>query len=463
MTRMRFPATPENKECSEEGGGTGCTSRLREALLGDDVRRARTCLAVAIVAVAALYLLVAWITGDQTEVIRDRYWKNAVPLFEGDLPTIEYPPLALLFIAIPYLFGSTPWGYETAWVAMIAVVAVVGLFTVCRLARDMGVRPVRWMVLYTFLTMIMYQFTFDRFDVIAMVIALCAVVLFAEKRYPWAFLLLAVGTLVKVYPIFLFPVFFLYLALKGRDGLKDAVVGTAVAVAFGLGVLAAFWIANPDSAVNFIYYNTGRPLQIESVASSLAYFVSLTGVTSVWIQPGSEGIASFYCDNLRGALPDALAEWMLPLTVAALAVVWILYAFRRRSELLSGGGEDWRLFSAACLASLMVFLVFNKVFSTQYLIWIIGPALMYMMARDEDPRGTTGRLVAAVILLGQMGYFYAYQHLGGGVAIDTSAMLIYLVKNLAVIALMCLSVRSMVRSDRLLKEPAEPDPAERGA
>lgn len=428
---------------------------LREALLGDDVRRARTCLAVAIVAVAVVYLLVVWALGIETEVIADRYWKNAVPLFEGELPTTEYPPLALLFIAIPYLFGSTAWGYETAWVAMIAAITVVGLFAVCRLARDMGVRPVKWMVAYTVLVILMLEFVFDRFDVIAMVIALCATVLFVERRYPWAFLLLAVGTLVKVYPIFLFPVFFFYLALKGREGLRNAIAGTVVSVIAGLAVMVAFWIANPDSAVNFIEYNTGRPLQIESVASSLTYLVSLTGVTSVWIQP-STAPGSFMSDNLRGALPDALADWMLPLTVAALAVVWILYACRRRSELLSEGGEDWKLFSAACLASVMAFLVFNKVFSTQYLIWIIGPALMYMMTRDEDPRGTTGRLVAAMMLLGQLGFAYAVGYLGGGEAIDTAAMAIYLAKNLAVIALMCLSVRSMVRSDRTREGAAEP-------
>ncbi len=375
----------------------------------------------------------------ETEVIRDRYWVDAVPLFSGEVPTIEYPPLALVFIAIPYLFGSTPWGYETAWVAMMVVVLIAGLMMTSRLARDVGCDESRAMVLYAVLCLVMWEFVLDRFDIIAMVLTLASVLLFVEKRYPWAFVLLAFGALVKVYPILLFPVFFIFLARERRW--RDALVSTAAMLVFGVVVVAVFWLIDPSTVTNFLEYNTGRPLQIESVASSVVYVISLLGLTDVWIQP-STADGSFLSDNLRGPLADSLADWMLPLAIVLVIVVWALYLWRSRP------GEGLELLMLASVACILVFMVFNKVFSTQYLIWLSGAVLVYAMVSP----GRLGRrlvlLTVAALVLGQLDFAYNVGYLGGGDAIDTAGMLIILVKNAVVVWLMLESVWGMVRRER---------------
>ena len=91
---------------------------LREILWGDRERRTRTAIVLLFLILCISFLIIVRALDIETEVIRDRY-VNAETIFSGVFPVTEYPPLVLVFIAIPRLFGSTPWGYETAYVAQM--------------------------------------------------------------------------------------------------------------------------------------------------------------------------------------------------------------------------------------------------------------------------------------------------------------------------------------------------------
>ena len=411
---------------------------LREVLWGDDVKRLRTVLCVAFIVAAAVYLLVVHGLDIETEVIRDRYWKNAVPLFEGEMPVMEYPPLALIFIAIPRIFGSTEWGYETAYVAMMVVIEIIGLLIVSRLADDLGRSRKKAMLAYTVLAMLMIEFVLDRFDMIAMVIALAAVMFFVEKKYPAAFVLLAVGTLVKLYPAILFPVFFIYL-LYTRQA-KEAGKGFVWFAATGLIVAGIFWLIDSETITGFLEYNTGRPLQVESLWSSIVYVLSALGLTDVYIEGSSAD--SFWSDNLRGDLADSIADVALPVTVVLIVLVWLFYIYRARAERDNGAG-GMRLVALACLASVMTFLAFNKVYSTQYLIWAIGPALFAAMTVEKGEGKEILLALMVTILLGQLDFAYNVGYLGGGEAIDDLGMVIILLKNLATLWVLALALKGM--------------------
>ena len=147
-------------------------SDIKRILWGDDVRRATTVMAALFLVACTVYLLVVYFAGIETEVIRDRFWKNAEPLFNGEFPVMEYPPLAIVFIAIPRFFGNTPWSYETAYVAEVFVFVVIGLLLVSRLARVLGYDRIKAMMAYSILVVLMIEFVLDRFDIFVMVIAL---------------------------------------------------------------------------------------------------------------------------------------------------------------------------------------------------------------------------------------------------------------------------------------------------
>lgn len=50
-----------------------------------------TVLALMFLVECIVYLAAVDMLGIETEVMRDRYWKNAYPLFHGDVPVMEYP------------------------------------------------------------------------------------------------------------------------------------------------------------------------------------------------------------------------------------------------------------------------------------------------------------------------------------------------------------------------------------
>lgn len=409
---------------------------LREVLWGDGEKRARTVIVLLFLIACVGYLVAVRALDIETEVIRDRY-VNAETIFSGVFPVTEYPPLILVFIAIPRLFGSTPWGYETAYVAQMFVFMVVGLLISSRIAGTVGFDRRKAMIAYAILTLLMLEFVLDRYDMIVMVFTLASVMMFLERRYDWAFVLLAAGTLLKVYPAMFLPIYMICMIREGRVG--QAMRGFVVFVLTGLIVVGICLILEPGAITGFLGYNGNRPLQIESVAASLIYPLSMLGIIDTWIQP-STAPGSFLSDNLIGSVPDAVAEVLLPLLVVLVAAVWFLYigVCRRRS------GGSVRPMCLAVMACLLMFLVVNKVFSAQYVIWLIGPVLCVMFLSDEAFAKRMFLMVLAMFVLTQLNFAYNIGYLGGGTGINDLGMILILVRNIVVVAMLWLTVREMV-------------------
>ena len=403
----------------------------------DGVRRQTIVLAAALLVACVCYLLAVHVLGIETEVMRDRFWLNAEPMFRGEVPESEYPPLALVFIAIPRLFADTPFGYNVAYVAMMYLFVVAGLLLTSRLASSLGRSPGRAMLAYTVLTLLMLEFVLDRFDMIPAVMTLGALCLYTSGRIPWAFVLLALGTLTKLYPAILIPVLLLHL-LGGRRW-ADAAKGFAAFAGTGLAAVAVCWTVDPALITGFMGYHGDRPLQLESVASSVIYALSMAGLTDVWIQSATEP-GSFLSDNLRGPLPDAVADALMPLLAMALVALCALYMLVVRGR---GRDDAAGLTAVAMLACLMAFLVVNKVFSTQYIIWLIPSVLLVCMVVDREMARRL--LVAAVvmILLSQLNFAYNIGYLGGGANIGDLGMTVILLRNAVAVALLAMCVGSL--------------------
>ena len=382
---------------------------------------------VAIMVAACVgYTIAIWATGIDTEVMNYRYG-NAQEIFSGTVPATEYPPLALVFIALPMVFVDTPFGYNVAFIVEMLIFMVAGLFLSSKLATDLGRDAKQGMLLYTVLMILMLEFVLDRFDVIPAVMTLGALHLFLSGRREWAFLLLALGTLTKLYPALLFPVLIILLWFNGER--RDMLRGALVFIGTGAVAVAVCMATNPDLITGFMGYHGDRPLQIESVASSLVYLLSIPGLTDVWIQSAMDP-GSFLSDNLRGPLPDAVASMMMPVMVAAIIGVCVLYAWKRRSS----SDDGMRLAALAMLGCLMAFVVFNKVFSSQYLIWLIPSVLLVLLVSDE-------RLS---------------KRLNVGANIGDLGMMVILARNLVAVYILYLCISGIVL-DRRQTRPADAD------
>jgi hypothetical protein len=347
--------------------------------------------ALAALLLATLALSARWLlpNGDV-----DEYYQYALafwtqhPLLHA-LPA-EYPPLAILPFTLTLLPPAQDYHFVFAlWMTAITLLGYAGF------VRFNGHRRA---LIYIFYLLLGTAATLlARFDIVPALVTLAALWATERRRFTAAYALVAAGTLLKLYPAFLLPVVAiahwhalsrassaihsapaacepqghhrasmpdaaapLPLAQKGayRNGSLRSFVSAPVTggiVFYALLVAAGFAGAlalNTAGTLSVFRYAELRPLQIESAPASLMWLGSLVGI------PATPNY-SFVSLNLSGPL-DA---WLRPLSaVALLAGVCFVYWRQARGRLTVG---------RAFLGCLCMVLVTNKIFSPQYLIWVL--------------------------------------------------------------------------------------------
>jgi hypothetical protein len=164
----------------------------------------------------------------------------------------------------------------------------------------------------------------------------------------------------------------------------------------------------------------------------------------------------FGSDNILGPLPDAFAKILMPLMVAGVLAVCGLYVYVS-SKVRNCNNED-RLFffSVAGVLSITAFILFGKVFSAQYLIWIVPPILFMLMTMDnEKQKRMMFVLLAAVLILTQISFAYisGYLNIKDNLNMDIIAMSLVLVRNVFIIILIYFIVRAAYDRFAVCKVP----------
>jgi hypothetical protein len=297
----------------------------------------------------------------------DRYMIIDTPVYEeygeamaaGEVPyrdfDLEYPPGALPVFWLPTLGPADH--YSSIFEMLMWVCAAAMLVLVVSAADSLGASPRRLLATAVFVglfPLLLGTVVLTRYDLwpAALTAAALAAVLSGRERLGLAVLGIAVAA--KIYPVVLLPVLLIY--LWKRHGRSEAAIGLgAFAAAFAV-IVAPFALIAPEGLADSLERQLGRPLQIESLGSSLLLAAKQLGLYDPVV------VSSHGSQNLAGSLPDALAGVQTVLQAALLVGVWILFA--------RGTATQTRLV-AACAGSVVVFVAFGKVLSPQFLIWLL--------------------------------------------------------------------------------------------
>jgi len=420
-------------------------------IAGNGVRKYQFALGALFAVATAIYLLVIHQQGIESDVARV-YFPYADELFRGSIPEMEYPPFALVFFAIPRLFASTPLGYEIAFSAEVFVFFMAGLIVIGKLAKRYHQSQHMAMLVYAALMLMLIEFVLDRYDIFPAILTLLSFYCLVTKRYAWAFALLSIATMSKLYPVVLFPIYLVPFFFN-RDW-KNVLKGAGVFIITALLIVLPFVLLDSEAAFHFLSYHMDRPLQVESFAASLIELASIVGLTDVWVEFG------FGSDNLMGPWPDAVASYLLPLTLSVLAALYALHAYmmsRLRKDKQDSENNRIIHLSGAVLVSLLAFILFGKVFSSQYLIWIVPfIALMMMTSLDHTSKSCIFGLSILVIALTQLNFAVNIGLDGGGAGMTDAGMMIILARNIAAVVLLAYVVKVCMES--IKKKPWEPHP-----
>ncbi|MBI2869025.1 MAG: DUF2029 domain-containing protein [Chloroflexi bacterium] len=300
------------------------------------------------------------------------YFDYASRAIHGQIPyqdfPLEYPPLALVFFILPRLLAPNLLNYTLAFTALILVFNLVGLFFIEAISRRLGISAGKALTFYTIALLGIGSIMDMRYDLIPAVIVLVALYALITGKTAWAFALLAVGTLTKIYPVVLAPIFVLYYFRQKqyRPMLSGAAVFAGVAILMSL----PFIIMAPSGFWESFAYHAKRGLQLESTYASIL----LLGYTLRLIPVQLE--FSYGSWNLAGTLPDILAGLSTFLVIAALLGVYWLYYRNHPAE----KAKDPFYFEVSNLdaayilnystLAILAFMVPGKVLSPQFLVWL---------------------------------------------------------------------------------------------
>jgi Glycosyltransferase family 87 len=295
-----------------------------------------------------------WDTKEYAKYARDIVVRGLVPYRDF---SAEYPPLAIPIFVIPRLIaGSHFSGYMNVFEFGMAICGVIaaGLTALLLAAQRVSTRQlVCGVALVALSPVLLGAVMLSRYDLFPAMLSIAALAAISFDYKRSGFALLALGTAAKAYPVVILPIALVY--VWRREGARRALVCLGVFAAVLLICFGPFLVIAPHGVWWAIHGQENRPLQLESVGAAL--FLAAHQLVGLHL--------SYYfthnSDNLNGHPALAFAGVMSVLQLVALVGVWGLFA--------RGPATRERLLTAAA-AVVCAFIVFDRVLSPQYLIWL---------------------------------------------------------------------------------------------
>jgi uncharacterized membrane protein len=303
-----------------------------------------------------------------------------------DFP-FEYPPLALIPIWLPSLFGD----YEVAFAILTLGAALVVMWLTARLAEACGgsATLAAWLVALS--PLLCGALLRTHFDLLAVALLLGGLLAIVKDRGPLGFALLAAGAMTKLFPALAALLAVTWLLSRGRR--HEAAFGSLTFVAVCVAISLPFASRGYLDAYTF---HIDRPVQIESTPASVLLIAGGSYVTGDPIRPDR-----FKSNGLEGGAAGLVQPIFVALQVLAFALI-VLRTARSR-----GDPSDLVL---ATFAALLAFVALGKVFSPQYVIWLAPFAALAWTLR----RHATAVVTAAAIALTLVEFPGRYWDLVGG-------------------------------------------------
>jgi hypothetical protein len=321
--------------------------------------------------------IAVWIVTRAFIVVQIGFWKDAgaeyqdVNTYEGwsnwiastglmpQEETWQYPPGAAYLFLLPRL---GPLDYKPSFVVLMVIVDLLGFWLMTVLARrekrDTGV----WIWLLAM--PLLFAFPVLRFDLVPTVIAIAAL-LVLHRRPAWFGALVGLGASIKVWPAFV-----LFAEWDRRRLLRSIVAAAAVVAAIFVVSQIAF-----GDQTGFLKNQKDRGLQIESVAATPYQLRNLITETPAPL------VGRFGTLEIESDLANAVAKGLD--VVALLVLLAAAWWWWLRDRAIRRGREDLAdevLARDFVFAIVLWFMITSRVFSPQYMIWMVGLAGVVLTA-----------------------------------------------------------------------------------
>jgi hypothetical protein len=429
----------------------------------------------AVALLIAGWALTLWVAPWSDERVSDLfvYRTFADPVLAGSLPyrdvAFEYPPLAAPAIALPGLAGTGDEAFRWAFAVWTLFAAIAVVLLCGALARAAGSSPSRAadaaapdsarragdgtvppdlarraLLAGALAPLLLGALVRTHFDLFPVALLLAGLLLLVRDRPRAGLAVLGLGALTKAFPLVAVPVALAWLVARGRR--REAWQGALACAAVVAVVAGAAVAATPDGAVDAVRYHLDRPVQIESSPALMLLGLDSAGAGH------ATSVASHRSDGLLHPASEAVTALF---GAAFVALVALLCAGAMRAVDRAGGSVAGRARAPgavgarelviACLAACTACALFGKVLSPQFLIWVVPLGAFAFAWRLHA-------LAAAVALAAVLTQIEFPAHYFDVVAREPLAIVLVAARNLALLAVLALSVRALQlrRQEQLL-------------
>jgi hypothetical protein len=357
---------------------------------------------------------------------------NEANLTGGPSPWV-YPILALIPMAIAGIAGPGPFFF--LWVLMTTVLNGWALLKLTDRGRSTEAVPAAWWWLaFTFL---MGWLGFARVDGLTAPLVLVALA-YGVGRPFIASVLLAIGTWVKVWPAAVM------LALFAVVRNRLLVVLAGVATTAGVVALAAA-VGSVPRLLNFLTQQGDRGMQLEATFTTPWLWLSVLNVGGSRMYMNTD-INSMQVDGPGTAVMSVLMQPLLVLAALLVAglTFWALHNGKQHNGKQHNGhpgeGADrTELLLAGALTLATAFVVFNKVGSPQFMVWL-APAVAVGLAHSWRE----WRVPAAMLIAVAIATYFIYPLFYDALSHNNPWMaLVLTIRNVLLVVLFLWSVRRL--------------------
>ena len=317
------------------------------------------------------------------------YQGYAERFLHGELPYrdvfVEYPPGAFAAFMPATAFGASH--YNATFKTLMALCGAATILLAALVLVEAGTSRRRLYVAVGLLALApaaLGPISLNTYDAWPALLTVLALWLLLRERDLLAFGALGLAVSAKVYPLALVPLAAIYVWRRAGPRRTALAIGAFVVVA--AFVVVPFAAYDAHGVASSFRSQAERGLQVESLGASLLLLADRLGLYNATVVE-TTGVAG---RSLSGSLPDAISTATLVLEALAVAAVWALYARARDAR------ARLPLAFAAAVAGL---LAFTKVFSPQYLVWLVP-----LVAIAGSPLAIA--LTAVSLLLAQAWFFH---------------------------------------------------------
>ena len=323
-----------------------------------------------------------------------------------------YPALA--FVPI-WIAGALNFlSYEISWLFLVFAfntAAALLLVTPPKRGRLFSGTEASWTLLVALFAL--GPVAVSRIDSVSAALAIFGLVAVSRKFLTAAATFFTIAGWIKIWPIALFAA----LVASFQNKLRTIFVAAAISA----GVIGVGLVVGGTKVFSFVFQQQDRGIQIESVFAT------------PWMWLAKFGSANLFFDEVvltnqvSGSFVEELASISNLILFGALAITIFLAVSAVRS-----GRNRNEVFALASLTGVLDSIVFNKVGSPQFMIWVTAAlvALVYFKVQ-----GTKTALVigTAILFLTQLVYPIFYIGLLG---LETFPLVLLTLRNLLLIALL---------------------------